>query len=197
MALALPGMPCMATMPGRRFERVTGSHVIPVTKPPAGLLKEMLLTSTPSFVDSTVFCRFSGALTSWLNRCRSHAVATPPKCGSGHDCRPTSPPAGCAACPAPGWHRSPFPGRRAGTRRLALAGPRSGSPCARRGGPPEWRPASRTASPRRGGRSRRIRTPPCTHRRRGPGRPPAARSPLPVRPEVPAFTAAPPRGVHR
>ena len=64
MSLALPGRPCMTTMPGRRPERVTGSHIIPVTKPPSGLLKEMLLTSTPLLVDSTVFCRFSGALTS-------------------------------------------------------------------------------------------------------------------------------------
>ena len=32
----------MTTMPGRRPERVTGSHIIPVTRPPSGLLKEML-----------------------------------------------------------------------------------------------------------------------------------------------------------
>ena len=54
----------MSTMPGRRPERATGSNSNPVTDPPSGLLKEMVLTSTPLFVDSTVFCRFSGALTS-------------------------------------------------------------------------------------------------------------------------------------
>ncbi len=51
----------MSTMPGRRLERVTGSNNSPVADPPPGLLKEMALTSTPFFVDSTVFCRFSGA----------------------------------------------------------------------------------------------------------------------------------------
>ena len=54
----------MSTMPGRGLERVTGSNNIPVTDPPSGLLKEMLLTSTPSIVVSTAFCRFSGASTS-------------------------------------------------------------------------------------------------------------------------------------
>ena len=64
MPRAVPGMPCMSTMPGRRLERVTGSNSNPVTDPPSGLLNEMALTSTPFFVDSTVFWRFSGALTS-------------------------------------------------------------------------------------------------------------------------------------
>jgi hypothetical protein len=41
----------------------------------------MVLTSTPLFVDSTAFCRFSGALASYANRSRSAAVATPPKSG--------------------------------------------------------------------------------------------------------------------
>ena len=64
MSRALPGMPCISTMPGRRLERVTGSNSNPVTDPPSGLSKEMALISTPLLVDSTVFCRFSGALTS-------------------------------------------------------------------------------------------------------------------------------------
>src|SRR5688572_4647611 len=71
----------MSTMPGRRLERVAGSNNNPVTTPPSGLLKEMALTSTPLVVDSTAFCRFSGALTSYANRSRSAAVATPPKSG--------------------------------------------------------------------------------------------------------------------
>ncbi len=64
MPRAVPGMPCMSTMPGRRLERVTGSNNNPVTDPPSRLSKVMALTSTPLFVDSTVFCRFRGALTS-------------------------------------------------------------------------------------------------------------------------------------
>jgi hypothetical protein len=54
----------MTTIPGRRPERLTGSNNNPFTDPPSGLLKEMALTSTPLFVDSTACCRFSGALTS-------------------------------------------------------------------------------------------------------------------------------------
>ena len=50
-------------MPGRRLERVTGSNNNPVAEPPAGLSKEIALTSTPLLVDSTVFCRSSGAST--------------------------------------------------------------------------------------------------------------------------------------
>jgi hypothetical protein len=61
MLRAFPGMPCMSTMPGRRPERPTGSNSSPVTGPPSGLPKETALTSTPLFVDSTAFCRFSGA----------------------------------------------------------------------------------------------------------------------------------------
>ena len=64
------------TMPGRRLERVTGSNINPVTRPPSGLSYEILLTSTPLLVDSTVFCRFSGALTLYANRLRSASVAT-------------------------------------------------------------------------------------------------------------------------
>jgi hypothetical protein len=40
----------MSTMPGRRLERVTGSHIIPVTGPPSWLLKEMLLTSVTATI---------------------------------------------------------------------------------------------------------------------------------------------------
>ena len=36
MPRAVPGMPCMSTMPGRRLERVTGSNNNPVTDPPSG-----------------------------------------------------------------------------------------------------------------------------------------------------------------
>ena len=61
-------------MPGRGPERLTGSNNNAVTDPPSGLLKEMALTSTPLSVDSTAFCRFSGALT-------GSAVAAPPKSG--------------------------------------------------------------------------------------------------------------------
>jgi hypothetical protein len=38
--------------------------MMPVTNPPPGLAYEMLLNWTPFTDDSTVCCRFSGALTS-------------------------------------------------------------------------------------------------------------------------------------
>lgn len=42
----------MTTMPGRGPERMTGSHIDPVTNPPSGLLKEIWLTSAPFIPDS-------------------------------------------------------------------------------------------------------------------------------------------------
>src|SRR5829696_4771810 len=68
---------CRITMPGRRPERPTGSAMIPVTDPPAGLLYEMLLSAKKVVVVCAVFCRFSGALTSYANTARSTSVATP------------------------------------------------------------------------------------------------------------------------
>ena len=51
MSRASLGMPCMTTMPGRGPERMTGSHISPVTNPPSGLLKEIWPTSTPFIPD--------------------------------------------------------------------------------------------------------------------------------------------------
>ena len=53
----------------------------PLTVPPSGLVKEIVLVSTPAVVDTTVFCKSSGALALYAKRARSSALAIVPKFG--------------------------------------------------------------------------------------------------------------------